>query len=143
MEILEMTLEDLEIIKDILQDEFDDFWNYNILKKELESENTEYIVAKNKKQIVGFAGVQFILNEADITNIVTKRNNRNLGIGTQMLEKLIEISREKNMKTITLEVNENNKYAIKLYEKFKFEIVGKRKKYYNGTENAILMTLEL
>lgn len=45
-----------------------------------------------------------------------------------------------NLNSITLEVNENNKIAISLYEKFKFEICGKRKNYYNGTDNALIMT---
>ena len=40
-----------------------------------------------------------------------------------------------------LEVNENNIPAIKLYEKFNFQKVGLRKKYYNNIDNAILMTL--
>ena len=47
----------------------------------------------------------------------------------------------KNMKTITLEVNENNIPAINLYKKFNFEQVGLRKKYYNNADAAILMTL--
>ena len=39
--IQEMTLEDLESIKEILVSDFDDFWNYNILKEELERTNSK------------------------------------------------------------------------------------------------------
>ena len=42
-----MSLEDLISIKDILTTEFDDFWNYEILKSELESNNSYFFVAKN------------------------------------------------------------------------------------------------
>ena len=73
-------------------------------------------------------------------NIVTKKNKRNLGIGTLLLQELINISTQKKLKSITLEVNEKNIPAIKLYEKFNFEKVGIRKKYYNNTDSAILMT---
>ena len=41
---------------------------------------------------------------------------------------------------ISLEVKEKNVPAIKLYEKYGFEKVGIRKKYYNGIDNAIIMT---
>ena len=44
MEIREMTISDFEKIKDTLQSDFDEFWNANILKSELESENSKYIV---------------------------------------------------------------------------------------------------
>ena len=72
-----------------------------------------------------------------------KKDFRHLGIGTKILEKLISISKELKFNSITLEVNENNKNAIKLYEKFGFEKLGIRKKYYNHTDNAIIMTLYL
>ena len=146
MEIVieKMSTYDLENIKDILNLEFDDFWNYNILKQELLNENSIYLVAKNSEGLIlGFSGVQFILDEADITNIVTRKSFRNKGIGSKLLENLIIASKEKNMSSITLEVNENNIYAISLYKKFNFKTTGLRKKYYNGTDNAIIMTLKI
>ena len=144
IKIENMSIEDLENIKDILTCDFDDFWNYNILKNELSSKTSICLVAKTSENIiVGFAGLQFILDEASITNIVTKKNCRNAGIGTNLLKNIIDISKKRNMSTITLEVNENNTNAINLYKKFNFETTGLRKKYYNGTDNAIIMTLNL
>lgn len=144
IKIEKMTLEDCEKIKENLEIDFDDFWNYNILSKELENENSYYIVAKDmQEQIVGFAGIQFVLNEADITNIVTKKNLRNCGIATKLMQELINDCKQKNVETISLEVNENNKFAIKLYEKFSFKEIGQRKKYYNGKDTAIIMELKL
>ena len=51
-----------------------------------------------------------------------------------------KISKTTKKETISLEVNEKNTIAIKLYEKFGFEKVGLRKKYYNEKDNAIIMT---
>ncbi len=143
IEISIMTSNDLLELKNNLICDFDDFWTYSILEKEFSNENTTYIVAKQNTEIIGFAGILTIIDEANIMNIVTKKNKRNLGIGSLLLNELIEISKNKNMKSITLEVNEHNLPAIKLYEKFKFETVGIRKKYYNNTDSAILMTLYL
>ena len=66
---------------------------------------------------------------------------RNLGIATQILTKLINIAKSLKYTSVTLEVNENNTNAIKLYEKFNFTKLGIRKKYYKNTDNAIIMTL--
>ena len=46
IEMTEMTLSDLNSIKSILNSDFDDFWNYNIFKSELENVNSKYIIAK-------------------------------------------------------------------------------------------------
>lgn len=150
IKIEKMTLNDLENIKNILESEFDNFWNYNILKQELLNQNSYLFVAKTKslqskdaESIIGFAGVQFILDESNITNIVIKKDFRNQGIGHLLLNELINFSKQNNMSSMTLEVNENNLYAIKLYNKFNFNIAGIRKKYYNGTDNAIIMTLQI
>ena len=73
-------------------------------------------------------------------NIVVKKDFRNNGIGSLLLDYLISYSKSINLKTITLEVNEINIPAIKLYEKFDFEKLGIRKKYYNGENDAIIMS---
>ena len=140
MEILEMTLADFEEIKDILLEEFDNFWKPSILESELKSENSKYIVAKENGKIVGFAGLWFSPIDAEITNIVTKKSERKRGIGTLLLDKLIEMAKEANRDNISLEVNEKNIAAGILYENAGFEIAGIRKNYYNGKENAIIMT---
>ena len=143
LEIIEMSDNDLLVLKDSLTDEFDDFWTYNILRQEFDNDNTTYIVAKEDDNIVGFAGILVILDEANIMNIVTKKDKRKLGIGSLLLEKLIDISKSKNLASITLEVNEKNIPAINLYKKYNFQQVGVRNKYYDNTDAAILMTLYL
>ena len=71
--ISEMKIEDLENINDILETDFDEFWNYETLKEELESNFSKYFIAKQNDNIVGFAGLKIILDEADLMNIVTKK----------------------------------------------------------------------
>ena len=68
--ISEMKIEDLENIKDILETDFDEFWNYETLKEELESNFSKYFIAKQNDNIVGFAGLKIILDEADLMNIL-------------------------------------------------------------------------
>lgn len=140
MEICTMTLNDLENLKENLQTEFDDFWNFEIFKEELANTNSIYLILKYENEIVSFGGIKIILDEADIMNIVTKKDKRNQGFANFLLNELITIAEEQNCKTITLEVNENNSPAIALYKKFNFYEVGRRKKYYKNGDTAILMT---
>ena len=139
IEIKVMTLDDLKTIKEILISDFDEFWNYNVFKAELQSENSKYLVAKLNNEIIGFAGIKIIIDEADIMNIVTKKIYRNQGVGTLLLNEIINLCKKHNLNSVSLEVNEINSSAIHLYENFGFEKVGNRKNYYNSS-NAILMT---
>lgn len=140
LKIEKMTLDDLDSIQGILLTDFDNFWTYSTFIEELNNTNSYFIVAKNDDEIVGFAGLKVIVDEADIMNIVVKKSFRHNGIGSVLLEHLISYSKVKNLKTITLEVNEHNLSAIRLYDKFNFDHIGIRKKYYNGESDAIIMS---
>lgn len=143
IEMHTMKLADLDEIKDILYDEFDDFWNYQIFKEELGNNNSSYLVLLYNNKIIGYGGIKVILDEAELMNIVTKKDMRNMGFARFILNELIQIAKEHNCSKLNLEVNENNSAAIHLYKLFNFKQVGLRKNYYNGSDNAILMTLDL
>lgn len=141
LKIEQMTLNDFNSIKDILQTEFDNFWTSNVLKDELNAENSYVVVAKDENSdIVGFADLKIIIDEADIMNIVVRKPYRHNGIGSILLEHLINYAKSKNLKSVTLEVNEHNLSAVHLYDKFAFDKIGIRKKYYNGESDAIIMS---
>ena len=91
MEILPMNLSDFEKIKTKLNSDFDDFWNANLLKDELLKENRRYIVYKQDDEILGFAGISIVLDEAELMNIVIKKDKRSQGIGRELLQSIIEI----------------------------------------------------
>ena len=142
IKISQMNLSDFNNIKDILTTEFDDFWSKNILNDELLNPNSKYIVAKLENEIVGFAGLKIIFDEADIMNIVVKKSYRKNGIGSLLLKNLINIANNLNLNTLILEVNEKNLNAIHLYESFSFEKIGTRKNYYKNN-TAIIMQKHL
>ena len=135
-----MSLKDLEEIKNILITEFDDFWNENILKSELENENSRYFVLRENNEIIGFGGFLITPDDAQITNIVIKKSKRNSGYGNFLFEFILEEAKKNSTNNeISLEVNEKNTYAIKLYENNGFEKIATRKKYYDGKFDAIIM----
>ena len=136
--ISEMSINDLD---NFCISEFDDFWNIETLKSELNSMDSKFIIAKMDNYIVGFAVIKKVLDEADIMNIAVHKNFRHQGIGSILLSSLINLSQNMQIKKINLEVNENNFPAISLYKKFKFNEIGRRKNYYDNQYDAILMSL--
>ena len=138
IEITGMTVNDLNFISDKLDIDFDEFWNYSTLKNELSSDTSKYIVAKLNNEVVGFAGFKVMIDEADIMNIVVKKDSRNQGIGSLLLKELINLSKKSNLSCISLEVMEENYPAIHLYKQFGFEQCGLRKNYYKD-KNGIIM----
>ncbi|MBP8634271.1 MAG: ribosomal protein S18-alanine N-acetyltransferase [Clostridia bacterium] len=142
IKIEKMNLNHLNELQEILISDFDDFWSFSTLKEELENENSSYIIGKINNEIIGFAGLKKIFDQADIMNIVIKKTYRNQGIGTLLLENLILLAKDLNISTLFLEVNEQNKPAIHLYEKLGFKKLGVRKKYYNNN-NGIIMKKNL
>ena len=148
--ISKMTLNDLSLIYNTLNTNFDNFWNSNTLKDELLSKTSHYICIKNSDNIIiGFCGIKINFDTADLMNIVIRKDFRHLGIGSFLLQHIIDFCKNinnnpitNNISSIFLEVNENNTNAIKLYEKYNFNKISIRKNYYN-TENAIIMKLNL
>jgi len=143
LRVEKMTMDDFEKIKDSLEAEFDDFWNSNILKSELENENSRYFVAVENGKILGFAGFIIMPDDIEITNIVTRKLNRGHGIGKLLLETIMDEAKAYGKNAISLEVNAKNIIALNLYDSFGFEKVGLRTKYYNRTDDAIIMTKQL
>ncbi len=138
---LEVSIEDMleEHLKLINLDDFENFWTMNILENELKSENSYYIIAKHKDEIVGFAGINVILEESQLAYIVVRKDLRNRKVGAKLLKAIIEKAR-KHSRYMTLEVNVKNAPAVRLYKRNKFVVVARRKKYYNRTDDAFLMS---
>lgn len=121
-------------------------WSRNAFADAVDSENYEYIVALdgNDGGVAAYAGMQVVLDEAEITNIAVDECYRRRGIAGKLLEGLVTLCVRRNVKYLHLEVRESNTAARSLYAKCGFEIDGMRKNFYQKpTENAVLMTKQL
>lgn len=93
-------------------------------------------------ELIGFAGYWLIADEIHISMIAVHPNWRGKGLGERLLADLLEQPNVTQAALVTLEVREHNIVAQSLYHKYKFEVVGRRKRYYKDTgEDAILMTI--
>ena len=96
------------------------------------------------RNVIGYAGFWFILDEAHISTIAVHPDWRGRRVGERLFVALLEQALDLGSITATLEVRVSNALAQGLYRKYHFEVVGRRKHYYrdNG-EDALLMTAEL
>lgn len=135
-----------EHVKDVAELEKECFslpWSENTLSNAIKRENDVFLVAvSNDNEVLGYGGMQCILDECDITNIAVFEKFRRNGIANALLQELKKNAKAKNAAFITLEVRESNTAAISLYKSFNFEEVGRRRGYYEKPrEDAVLMTL--
>jgi ribosomal-protein-alanine N-acetyltransferase len=116
-------------------------WTKESLKQELlDTTFRKYLVAIKDNIVIGFIGVWIVLDEGHITNIAVHPEYRGIGIGDKLLNNLIYLCRNLEIKNITLEVRKSNIIAQNLYKKYGFLEQGIRKKYYaNNNEDAIIM----
>ncbi len=147
--MISLTLLQKSEIDEILQLELlcfpEDPWSRMSFENELENPLSVFFVARDEEsgRMMGYAGIWLMYDVADITNIAVHPEYRREGIGRKLLNLLIQIAKEKNMTAITLEVRTGNLAAQKLYESAGFIHCGTRKRYYQGKEDAMIMTLEL
>lgn len=85
--------------------------------------------------IKGVLVYELIYDRIEIDYIIVDEKYRKSGIGSKMLNYLIQ----KDVKNITLEVNQNNIAAINLYKKYGFKVVAIRKNYYKSEDGLLMM----
>jgi len=91
--------------------------------------------------ITGFIGVWMLPDEMHIVTVAVRDSHRRQGIGEMLLIAALELAREKTQPLVTLEVRVSNDAAIRLYEKYGFEQVGRRPRYYSDNhEDADILT---
>lgn len=93
-------------------------------------------------KILGFAVMQVVAEQGDILNLAIKSEFRKKGYGSRLLQELLTIGNNRQLRKIFLEVRSSNKPAIQLYQRAGFKEIGIRKDYYRtikGREDGILM----
>ena len=119
-------------------------WTEEMLRSQLDGERCVFLAALEGGNVLGYAGLTFVLDEGYISNVAVAPAYRRRGAGGALIGELIRRGRALRLAFLTLEVREGNEAAVALYFKHGFRVVGRRKGYYEKTrEDALLMTLEL
>ena len=137
-----MQLADLERIHAIESASFSAPWPANAYRSELESNRlANYLVARVGDEIVGYAGMWLMVDEAHITTFAIDPAWRRQHLGERLLLAFVDVAIARQAREMTLEVRLSNLPARRLYEKFGFRPVGVRPRYYSDDhEDALIMT---
>jgi ribosomal-protein-alanine N-acetyltransferase len=117
-------------------------WTRNVFLSELElarARERHYIVARSGTMVVGYAGLMFVVGDAHVTNIAVAADRQRTGIATRLLARLSWVAIDHGCEAMTLEVRVSNTGAQALYRSFGFVPAGVRQRYYENTEDAIVM----
>ncbi|MBR2833483.1 MAG: GNAT family N-acetyltransferase [Bacilli bacterium] len=127
-------INDKYVIKNILSKNFPNYV--------LSNDPFERVYAYGADEIYGLISISVIYERAEVNYIVVKEEQRNMGIGSELLQYVIDVLLKENVLSVSLEVGVSNLPAILLYKKFGFIKKSIRKNYYGG-KDAYLMIKDL
>lgn len=105
----------------------DKFQSFHAIKDQLEQGYNYYFVSDEKGKYVGFIAFYPREKEMYLSKFYLHKDYRGKGISKDMLEFMIEKTKEANLDSIVLNVNKYNELAISAYEKLGFKRIGQEK----------------
>lgn len=115
-------------------------WSERSIAGELKNKAARYCVLERNGEIVAYAGMWIVFNEAHVTNIAVTPACRRQGLGLFMMCCMMKLALTCGATEMTLEVRERNIAAQELYARCGFEKAGVRPRYYQDTgESAYIL----
>lgn len=102
------------------------------------------ILLDSSDTVVGYLIFSYIFDEGELLRIAVHPLHKRKGIASLLIRQMLNEAKARNIKHWFLEVRASNSPAIRIYEKFGFTVMGRRKSYYkgpHGKEDAITMHL--
>ncbi|TQK18719.1 ribosomal-protein-alanine N-acetyltransferase [Microbacterium sp. SLBN-154] len=123
-----------------------DAWSDDVMRAELASPHTWYVVAEEDGRLVGYAGLRAPggSKDADVQTIALDETVRGRGLGRGIFRALLAEAARRGVSEVFLDVRDDNAPAQSLYASEGFEAIGRRPNYYPGEGvDAIVMRLRL
>ncbi|MFC0266270.1 ribosomal protein S18-alanine N-acetyltransferase [Alloscardovia macacae] len=105
-------------------------WSEAAVQQELQASSRYYAVARDKKSVIGYAGIWFDGEDAQIMTIGVASSYQGRHVGTALMGILTEKARSLGARRMLLEVATDNEPALAVYKSAGFEQIGLRKRYY-------------
>ncbi len=141
MEIKKLKCEHTHRVHKVLCDAFLNPWSEDTVRTLLQSDKAVCFGAFEGEELVGYAVLEWVLDEGSLTDIAVLKEFRGRGISKLLMDEIVKAAKDMSLQFVTLEVRESNVPAVSLYKKYGFADVGKRPRYYSTpTEDAVLMT---
>jgi ribosomal-protein-alanine N-acetyltransferase len=98
-----------------------------------------YVAATVGRHLVGYAGLLYQVDDGHVTNIAVDPRWQRHYVGARLLLTLMRAAIARGCNAVTLEVRVSNLAAQAMYRRFGFQPAGIRTRYYENTEDAIVM----
>lgn len=137
---------DLDTFVDLECEVFaEDPWSPLMIAEELSSPASRYWIATDEiGRAIGYAGVKIGGDQGDIMTIGVRAHARGQGVGTVLLDTLLQWARSVGVRDIFLDVRASNATAIALYQSRGFTEISRRPRYFrNPVEEAVEMRAPL
>lgn len=139
MKIRLMTIDDIQAVtlgeKEALGSTLGD----TFFSKELPNPAARFWVATINEEVIGYLGAYLIEPDAEIINFYILNEYRRKGYGSKLFEELLKECFLREIKTINLEVRNNNTPALNFYLQQGFKSINVRKQYYQDGSDALVM----
>ena len=141
------TLRDATALAELHGASFHRGWGEGEFESMLTERNTLVHRLRMGRKTIGFAVSRMAADEAEILSIAVAPSHRGRGLSRDLLLTHLGHLAGRGVRTIFLEVEENNQPARALYERTGFSVVGRRERYYRQASreqlNALLMRRDL
>lgn len=140
-----MHAEDVDAVSRIEAATFSTPWSADTFRSLLDRPGAELHVLEHPEEgVVGYAVLWCILDQGELANIAIAEPHRGRGLGSDLLGRMMDLARERGVKSLYLEVRASNDEAAALYRRFGFAEIGARKDYYERPrEDAVMMMVRL
>jgi len=122
-------------------------WGEGEFEQMLSERNTLVHRLRQGRNVIGFAVSRLAADEAEILSIAVDARHRGRGLSRNLLLTHLGHLAGHGVRTVFLEVEENNHPSRRLYDRAGFAVAGRRERYYKqqGGEqlNAVLMRRDL
>ena len=146
MKVVPLEADHLDALAAIEASDGDVHWTRAQFAKELSGEFRRFfvVVDEGSPDVLAYGGYWKVGPEAQVTNLVVRKESRCRGIAKRLMEFILDCARGEECVACTLEVRQGNAHAQALYKKLGFEIMATRPNIYeNPVENAVLMEKKL
>lgn len=114
-------------------------WGEKGFEAEERNRNSVTLAAEDDGRVAGFINFWILRPQVQLNTLAVDKAFLRRGAASALLGKLLEYAAKNLCREVDLEVNEHNAAAIALYLARGFELVGKRPKFYNNTDAALLL----
>jgi [ribosomal protein S18]-alanine N-acetyltransferase len=118
-------------------------WKISDYERVAQGEMIGWVVEEDQN-LTGFLVARLVHSEFEILNFAVRPDARRRGAGAALLDRALHYAHSFVAEQAILEVRSANQTALHFYEHHKFQIVGRRRNYYNApNDDALLLTLRL